>query len=105
VNELEFNCLLELLEDDFDGDFVITRKGLLEYLKKAKWNAKVMEKLIPAPIVDWVRTNSPDPRDAYTTRINEHIVGIHSSEEAARNHAWKLEAYLGVHALKARGES
>ena len=44
MNELEFNCLLELLEDDFDGDFVITRKGLLEYLKKAKWNAKVMVK-------------------------------------------------------------
>jgi hypothetical protein len=41
MNELEFDCLIELLEDDFDGDFPITRAGLLEYLKKAKWNAKV----------------------------------------------------------------
>ena len=41
MNELEFDCLIELLEDDFDGDFAITRKMLLEYFKKAKWNAKV----------------------------------------------------------------
>jgi hypothetical protein len=41
MNEKEFNCLIELLEDDFYGDFTITRTGLLEYLKKAKWNAQV----------------------------------------------------------------
>jgi len=41
MNELEFEKLIELLKDDFDGDFVITRESLLEYLQKAKWNAKV----------------------------------------------------------------
>ena len=55
------------------------------------------EKTIPRPVIDWIGTDSPDPRDAYTTRINGHVVGIHSSEEAARNHAWTLEAYLGIH--------
>jgi len=67
---------------------------------------KETEKLIPAPVVDWVRTNSPDPRHAYTTRINEHIVGIHGSEEAARNHAWTIETYFRMSCVpKARGES
>ena len=41
MNELEFEKLIELLKDDFDGDFMITREALLEYLQKAKWNAKV----------------------------------------------------------------
>ena len=41
MNELEFEKLIELLKDDFDGDFAITRESLLEYLQKAKWNAKV----------------------------------------------------------------
>ena len=41
MNELEFEKLIGLLEDDFDGDFVITRKDLLLYLQLAKWNAKV----------------------------------------------------------------
>lgn len=48
------------------------------------------------PVIDWVATDAPDPRDAYTTRINGHVVGIHASEEAARNHAWALEGYLGM---------
>jgi hypothetical protein len=51
-------------------------------------------KMIRMPVVDWVSTNAPDPRDAYTTRINGHVVGVHSSEEFARNHAWALEAYI-----------
>ena len=37
-------CLIELLEDDFDGDFQITRSGLLEYIKKAQWNAEILSK-------------------------------------------------------------
>jgi len=61
---------------------------------------------IKRPVIDWVATNSPDPRDAYTTRINGHTVGIHGNEEAARNHAWALEGYLGMIdvSAKARGE-
>lgn len=42
MSELEYDCLIELLSDDFDGDFIITRKMLLEYFTKAKWNAKMM---------------------------------------------------------------
>jgi hypothetical protein len=45
-------------------------------------------------------STAPDPRDAYTTRINGHVVGVHSTEEAARNHAWTLEAYLGMHTVQ-----
>ncbi len=41
MNELEFKCLVDLLKDDFDGDYQITRKTLLELLTKARWNAKV----------------------------------------------------------------
>jgi acyl-CoA-binding protein len=41
MNELEFEQLIELLEDDFEGDYPITRTGLLDLLTKAKWNAKV----------------------------------------------------------------
>jgi len=41
MNELEFEQLIELLEDDFEGDYPITRTGLLDLLRKAKWNAKV----------------------------------------------------------------
>jgi acyl-CoA-binding protein len=41
MNELEFEQLIELLEDDFEGDYAITRTGLLDLLRKAKWNAKV----------------------------------------------------------------
>ena len=41
MNELEFNQLIELLEDSFEGDYTITRTGLLELLNKAKWNAKI----------------------------------------------------------------
>lgn len=37
-------CLIELLEDDFDGDFQITRSGLLEYIKKAQRNAEVLSR-------------------------------------------------------------
>jgi hypothetical protein len=44
MNELEFNCLIELLEDDFEGDYSITRTELLGLLKRAKWNAKVIIK-------------------------------------------------------------
>jgi hypothetical protein len=49
---------------------------------------------IKKPVVDYVETNSPDPRDAYTVRINGHVVGIHSQEENAKNHAWSVEAYI-----------
>jgi acyl-CoA-binding protein len=41
MNELEFQQLIELLEDGFEGDYTITRTGLLDLLNKAKWNAKV----------------------------------------------------------------
>ena len=41
MNELEFDCLIKLLEDSFDGDYTITRSALLELLQKAKWNAKI----------------------------------------------------------------
>jgi len=41
MNELEYDCLIELLQDDFEGDYQITRKELLDLLLKAKWNAKV----------------------------------------------------------------
>ena len=41
MNELEYACLIELLQDDFEGDYQITRKELLDLLVKAKWNAKV----------------------------------------------------------------
>lgn len=51
---------------------------------------------IPRPTVDWVGTNSPDPRDSYVTRINGHVVRISSNEESARNYAWSLEGYLGM---------
>lgn len=51
---------------------------------------------MPKPVIDWVGTDSPDPRDAYTTRINGHVVGVHATEDAARNHAWAIEAYLGM---------
>jgi len=44
MNEREYEELIKLLEDDFDGDFTITRKSLLEYLNKAKWNAKIQIK-------------------------------------------------------------
>lgn len=53
-----------------------------------------MTEYIPRPVVDWIGTDAPDPRDAYTVRINGHVVGVHSQEESARNHAWTLEAYL-----------
>jgi hypothetical protein len=43
MNEREYEELIKLLEDDFDGDFTITRKSLLEYLNKAKWNANKPE--------------------------------------------------------------
>lgn len=49
---------------------------------------------IKKPVVDYVGTNAPDPRDAYTVRINGHVVGIHSQEQSARNHAWTLESYI-----------
>ena len=41
MNELEFQQLIKLLQDDFEGDYTITRSGLLDLLEKAKWNAKV----------------------------------------------------------------
>lgn len=52
------------------------------------------QRWIPEPVVDWVGTDAPDPRDAYTTRINGHVIGVHSNEESARNHAWRIEAYI-----------
>lgn len=52
--------------------------------------------MVKRPTIDWIGTDAPDPRDAYSTRINGHVVGIHSTEEAARNHAWALEAYLDI---------
>lgn len=54
-------------------------------------------KTIPEPLIDWIGENTPDPRDAYTTRINGHVVGVHASEEAARHHAALLKYYLGMH--------
>lgn len=55
---------------------------------------RVRAEYIKRPVIDWIGTDAPDPRDAYTTRINGHVVGIHSQEESARNHAWRLEAYI-----------
>ena len=49
---------------------------------------------IKKPVIDYIGTDSPDPRDAYTVRINGHVVGTHSQEQSARNHAWALEAYI-----------
>ena len=68
-------------------------------VEAAKRDRLIQKKLveigwIKAPVVDWIGTDSPDPRDTYTTRINGHVVGIHSSEEAARNHASVLESYI-----------
>jgi len=51
-------------------------------LKKLGW--------IKRPIIDWVATDAPDPSEAYATLINGHVIGIHVTEEAARNHAWLL---------------
>lgn len=59
---------------------------------------------IPMPVIDWVGTDAPDPRDAYTTRINGHIIGIHSDEERARNHAWAIEAYIKDTAVPTKHE-
>ena len=49
---------------------------------------------IKNPVIDYIATDSPDPRDAYTVRINGHVVGIHSQEESARNHAQALGRYI-----------
>ena len=55
--------------------------------------------VIPRPVIDWAETGALDYRDSWSTRINGHTVGLHSDEERARNHAWALEAYLGMHKI------
>ena len=55
--------------------------------------------VIPRPVIDWAETGAQDYRDSWSTRINRHTVGLHSDEERARNHAWALEAYLGMHKI------
>jgi len=58
-----------------------------------------MAEVIPRPVIDWAETGALDYRDSWSTRINGHTVGLHSDEERARNHAWALEAYLGMHKI------
>ena len=50
--------------------------------------------MIRKPVIDWIKNECGDPRDAYSVRINGHVVRVTGVEESARNYAWALEAYI-----------
>jgi len=75
MNELEFNWLIKMLKDDFDGDYPITRTRLLELLEKAKWNTRVQVKdELEAENKQFLQEVEQRPHESWCAYLNQTLM-------------------------------